>query len=71
MSFLINRNPSGRIICLHALLGYLYIKYGKNPFTLNGLKFDSKSKYNIHQTCTLLTKLPSILLKYVHIYKIL
>jgi len=63
VSFLINRNPSGRIICLHALLGSLYIKYGKDPFTLNGLKFDSQSKYNIHQRCTLLTKLPSISFK--------
>lgn len=60
MSYLINRNPSGRIICLHALLGYLYKKFGKEPFTLNDLKYDVQSKYNVHQTCHLLKRLPSI-----------
>ena len=63
MSYLINRNPSGRIICLHALLKYVYNKFKKEPFTLNDLKFDVQSKYNIHQTCPLLKKLPSISFK--------
>ena len=61
MAYLINRNPSGRIICLHALLKYLNNKFGSDPFTLNDLKYDDESKYNIHQTCKLLKKFPSIL----------
>lgn len=60
MSFLINRNPSGRIICLHALLRYLYQRFREKPFTLNDMKFDDKSRHSILQTCTLLVKLPSI-----------
>jgi len=60
MSYLINRNPSGRIICLHSLLRYLYNKFKTEPFTLSDLKYDSQSKFNIHQTCPLLVKLPSI-----------
>src|SRR3989338_9336890 len=60
MSYLINRNPSGRLICLHALLTYLYKRFENNSFTLNDLKYDALSKHNIHQTCTLLKKLPSI-----------
>ena len=60
MSFLINRNPSGRIICLHALLKYLHNRFGSNPFTLTGLKYDQDAKENIHQTCPSLVKHPSI-----------
>tara|TARA_Y100000310_G_C20688483_1_gene820670 strand:- start:2579 stop:3754 length:1176 start_codon:yes stop_codon:yes gene_type:complete len=60
MSYLINRNPSGRIICLHTLLRYLYKRYGTNPFTLTGLKYDENAKENIHQVCPILTKHPSI-----------
>lgn len=60
MVYLINRNPSGRIICLHALLKYLYNKFSEEPFTLTDMKYDSDSEYNIHQTCTLLVKYPSV-----------
>jgi len=60
MSYLINRNPSGRIICLHSLLIYLYAKFKAEPFTLSDLKYDSQSKFNVHQNCPLLVKLPSI-----------
>ena len=63
MSYLINRNPSGRIICLHSLLTYLYSKFKTEPFTLSDLKYDSQSKFNIHQNCPLLVKLPSISFK--------
>jgi len=63
MSYLINRNPSGRIICLHSLISYLYAKFKTEPFTLNDLKYDNQSKYNIHQKCPLLIKLPSIAFK--------
>jgi len=60
MSYLINRNPSGRIICLHALLQYLHKRFGTNPFTLTGLKYDEDAKENIHQFCPNLVKYPSI-----------
>lgn len=60
MAYLINRNPSGRIICLHALLRYLYNKFKDEPFTLTDMKYDADSKYNIHQTCSLLVNLPSV-----------
>lgn len=60
MAYLINRNPCGRIICLHALLKYLYNKFKEESFTLTDMKFDKDSKFNIHGTCKLLTKLPSI-----------
>lgn len=60
MSFLINRNPSGRIICLHSLLSYLYKKFKNNRFTLSDLKYDANSKENIYQVCPLLVKYPSI-----------
>lgn len=60
MSYLINRNPSGRIICLHSLLRYLHKRFGTNPFTLTGLKYDENAKENIHHVCPILTKHPSI-----------
>ena len=60
MAYLINRNPSGRIVCLHALLKYLNNKFGEDSFTLTDMKYDEKSTFNIHQTCTLLVKLPSV-----------
>lgn len=60
MSYLINRNPAGRLICLHALAGYLANRFGTNEFRLNDLKYDESCQYNIHQTCQLLQKLPAI-----------
>ncbi len=61
MAYLINRNPCGRIICLHALTKYLHNKFGDNSFALNDFKYDENSTHNIHQTCELLIKHPSIL----------
>lgn len=60
MTYLINRNPSGRIICLHALLKYLYDKFRTENFTLKDMKYDANSEKNIHQSCTLLEKPPSL-----------
>ena len=61
MAYLINRNPSGRIVCLHALLKYLNNRFKNNLFELKDLKFDINSDFNIHQTCTTLVRLPSII----------
>ena len=60
MAYLINRNPSGRIICIHALLKYLYNRFRENSFSLNDMKYDTDAKFNIHQTCSLLIKLPTV-----------
>ncbi len=60
MSYLINRNPSGRLICLHALSGYLANRFSGTKFKLNDLKYDSQCPHNIHQTCKLLIKLPAV-----------
>lgn len=60
MAYLINRNPSGRLICLHALSGYLANRFSTKKFKLNDLKYDAESAYNIHQTCKLLIKLPAV-----------
>lgn len=60
MAYLINRNPSGRLICLHALCGYLANRFATEKFRLNDLKYDATCSYNIHQTCTLLLKLPAV-----------
>lgn len=46
MSFLINRTPTGRIISLHTEVKYLNEKFGKAPFSLGQMKFDSGSKIN-------------------------
>lgn len=60
MAYLINRNPSGRLICLHALCGYLSNRFHAGKFRLNELKYDATCSHNIHQTCTLLQKLPAV-----------
>ena len=60
MAYLINRNPSGRLICLHALASYLANRFSNGRFRLNDLKYDANCQYNIHQTCKLLIKLPAV-----------
>lgn len=60
MAYLINRNPSGRLICLHALSSYLANRFSTEKFRLNDLKYDATCSYNIHQTCKLLVKLPAV-----------
>lgn len=60
MAYLINRNPSGRLICLHALCGYIYNRFHTSRFSLNDLKFDATCPHNIHHTCTLLQTLQAV-----------
>lgn len=61
MSYVINRNPSGRLICLHALTQYLNNRFGAGKeFTLSEMKYDRTATKNIHQTCTLLKRIPSV-----------
>ena len=61
MAVLINRNPNGRLICLHALVKTLDSKFGKNKsFTINDLKYDQTSNTNITDFCELLIKPASI-----------
>ena len=53
---LLNRVPTGRLICLHALLQHLSIRYSNNNFTLRGAQYDPESDKTIHDTCTLLVE---------------
>ena len=46
MSAIINRTPTGRLISLQTELKYIEAKYGKNTFTLNGMKYDATYKFN-------------------------
>lgn len=60
MAVLINRNPSGRLICLHALTKTLDKKFDGNNFTINDLKYDNELSVNITDYCELLTKISSV-----------
>jgi hypothetical protein len=60
MAVLINRNPSGRLICLHALVQTLNKKFDKKEFSINDLKYDSNLSVNITDFCELLTKISSV-----------
>ena len=60
MAYLINRNPSGRLICLHAFSSYLANRFSTGKFRLNDLKYDATCSYSIHQTCKILVKLPAV-----------
>jgi hypothetical protein len=60
MAYLINRNPAGRLICLHALISYLANRFHNSQFRLNDLKYDTNASHNIHQTCKLLISSPAI-----------
>ena len=57
---LINRNPSGRIICLHALTRTLYQKFHNKNFTIKDLKYNSSATINITDCCDLLIESRSI-----------
>jgi hypothetical protein len=48
MAYLINRNPSGRILCLHGVLQYLHHHWGDGPYEISNIKFDSQRSPNIH-----------------------
>jgi len=60
MAVLINRNPSGRLICLHALTRTLDKKFAAEDFTINDLKYDEELSVNITDFCELLTKISSV-----------
>ena len=60
MAYLINRNPSGRLICLHALTSYLERRFSVAKFRLNDLKYDSTAPTNIHEACRLLVRVPAV-----------
>ena len=56
MATLLNRVPTGRLICLHSLLKYLADRFGKGNFTLREAQFDAKADKSIHDHCPLLVK---------------
>lgn len=60
MVALVNRNPTGRLICIHALVKYLYSIFASSTFTLSDMKYDSERNDNILNNCESLVKLPSI-----------
>ena len=49
MAYLINRNPSGRLLCLHGLLQYVAHHWGDGPYEIKNFKFDSQKAPNIHE----------------------
>ena len=54
MAYLLNRNPAARIECLHALVEFIYNKFGENTdFTLTSVKFN-RDERNIHEFCSML-----------------
>lgn len=58
MAHLLNRNPAARIECLHALIKFIYNKFGSyNSFTMSSIKFNRYDD-NIHNYCTLLIDSP-------------
>lgn len=48
MSYLINRNPSGRLLCLHGLLQYVSYHWGDGPYEIKNFKFDATKSPDIH-----------------------
>lgn len=61
MAALINRNPNGRMICLHALTKTLNSKFGQSDeFSINDLKYDENSHMNITDFCEILVKPSSV-----------
>jgi hypothetical protein len=49
MAYLINRNPSGRLLCLHGLLQYVAHHWGDGPYEIRNFKFDAQRVPNIHE----------------------
>ncbi len=60
MAILINRNPTGRLICLHALTQTLNKKFNQSKFSIRDIKYDAESKSNITDFCDLLIQKPSL-----------
>lgn len=59
MTVLINRNPTGRLICIHALVKCLQNKFPVDSFTINDLKYDANSFQNITDVCELMKTMQS------------
>lgn len=58
MAYLLNRNPAARIECLHALVKFIYSKFGSyTEFSLRSVKF-KREEQNIHEFCSLLVDSP-------------
>lgn len=58
MAYLINRNTSGRLPCLHGITQYIQAAYGKEYFGINDIKFNPRAKYNIHDFSPCAVKAP-------------
>ena len=56
MATLLNRSPTGRLVCLHALLQHLVDRYEQTSFTLRDAQYDINSRKTIHDHCLLLIK---------------
>lgn len=64
MAYLINRNPSARIECLHALCKYLYnVNDFNKSFKMKDVKYD-KNKINVFHFCHLLHNNSLLNIKY-------
>lgn len=48
MAYLINRNVSGRLPCLHGICQYLKAQFGDSTFSIQDLKYDENKEFNIH-----------------------
>ena len=48
MAYLINRNVSGRLPCLHGICQYLLAQFGQGKFSIRDLKYDEGKEFNIH-----------------------
>jgi hypothetical protein len=48
MAYLVNRNTSRRLPCLHGITRYINAAFGVKQFTIKDLKFDENAKFNIH-----------------------
>ena len=60
MSYLINRNPPARPVCLHAICQFTATKFSTDQiFNMKDIKFDQNS-LNIHNFCKILEKHNSI-----------
>ena len=64
MAFLINRNPSARLRCLHSIIKLIYKNYSTTKsFTLSNLKFDP-AQSNIYSFCDILLQNSNLEIKY-------
>lgn len=48
MAFLVNRNTSSRLPCLHGILRYLHHHWGDGPYKIVNLKFDASMNPDLH-----------------------